>query len=217
MIIGPTNKFLVACLGRHCSGFRRCPGGRNAYHRMLLGILIWGLILISPASATDGLLGVMQALSGVERSEVRYQEEKHLAMLDLPLLQTGRLSYVAPDHLSRSLDEPAGSRFTVHGDQVTLYKKTGKDTHDLNSLPMIKAFVAAFGATLSGDLPRLQRYYEVGFNGGLSEWRLILQPRNSRLASHVSEILLWGAYDKIKGMEIQEVNGDWSRMILLHD
>ena len=36
---------------------------------------------------------VMQALSSVRQSEVRYQEEKHLAMLDLPLIQTGSLRH----------------------------------------------------------------------------------------------------------------------------
>lgn len=183
----------------------------------IVSIVICYLALIKPAFGADALQEVMQALSKVERSEVGYQEEKHLAILDLPLKQTGRLSYIAPDQLTRSLDGAPDRRFVVHGDQVTFEKETGKETHDLNSLPMLKAFIASFGATLAGNLSTLQQYYEVNFSGGLHEWRLRLKPRDSQLASYISLIQLWGNSDKIKGMDIYETNDDWSQMILLHD
>jgi hypothetical protein len=181
------------------------------------GMLLCGLLLSSPAFAAGALQGVMQALAGVERSEVRYREEKQLAMLDLPLLQTGTLNYVAPDQFSRSLDGPGGGKFSVRGDQVVIEKNSERETHDLNSLPMIKAFVASFGATLAGDLPRLQQHYTVGFSGQLQGWRLLLQPKDPGLAAHVQQIQLWGNGDKIESMEIRETKGDWSRMILLYD
>lgn len=180
-------------------------------------VLLCSLLLSSPVFATQALQGVMQALSGVERSEVRYREEKQLVMLDLPLLQTGTLIYVAPDQFSRSLDGPGGGAFSVRGDQVVIEKNTGRETHDLNSLPMIKAFVASFGATLAGDLPRLKRYYEVSFSGQLQGWRLMLQPKDEGLAAYVRQIQLWGSSHKIEGMEIHQSNGDWSRMLLLYD
>ncbi len=104
------------------------------------------LILFSPVFAADALQEVMQALSKVERSDARYQEEKHLAMLDIPLKQTGNLNYIAPDQLIRSVDGPSGTRFVVSGDEVTLEKKGGKEVYDLNNLPMLKAFIASFGA-----------------------------------------------------------------------
>lgn len=174
-------------------------------------------MLFSPVFAADALQEVMQALSKVERSDARYQEEKHLAMLDIPLKQTGNLNYIAPDQLIRSVDGPNGIRFVVSGDQVTLEKKDGKEVYDLNNLPMVKAFIASFGATLAGDLPRLQQYYEVSFSGRKNRWKLKLQPRDTKLTSYVTKILLWGEDDKISGMEIYETNNDWSRMIFLHD
>ncbi len=193
------------------------PKLRRGNHNYIVTTVICYLMLFNPAFAADALHEVMDALSRVERSEVRYQEEKHLGMLDLPLVQTGTLSYIAPDRFSRSMDGPAASRFTVHGDQVTLEKMTGKEIHDLNNLPMIKAFIASFGATLAGDLATLQQYYEISFDGAQNDWRLDLQPRSTRLASYVTRIQLWGSYDRIKGMEIRETNGDWSQMIMLHE
>lgn len=217
MITGPIKNPFIVYLDKSCLSFGRYQGGGNNYSLMLACSLTLCLVLISPASGTDELQEVMQALSGVERSELRYKEEKQLAMLDQPLLQTGNLKYVAPDQFTRSLDGSASGQFTVNGDQVILEKKSGRDIYDLNKLPMIKAFVASFGATLSGDLPKLQRYYEVSFSGGVTEWRLDLQPRDTQLASYITKIQLWGSYDKINGMEIHETNGDWSRMILLYD
>jgi len=185
--------------------------------QVLAGVVICCLQLFNPVFAADILQEVMQALSKVERSEVRYREEKHLAMLDVPLLQTGSLSYLAPDQFTRTLDGPPGGRFLVQGDQVTLEKKIANETHDLNSLPMIRAFIASFGATLAGDLPTLQRYYEISFSGGQINWRMQLQPKEDQLAAYVTRIDLWGNSHKIGGMEIHQTNGDWSRMILLHD
>lgn len=183
----------------------------------IAGIAVCCLLLVNPVYAADALQEVMQALSKVERSETRYREEKHLAMLDLPLLQTGSLSYIAPDRFTRTLDKPQAGSFMVLGDQVTLEKKTGAETHDLNRLPMLRAFIASFGATLAGDLSTLEHYYTINFSGGQHDWRLALQPRDSQLAAYITQIDLWGKSDRIRGMEIHQTNDDWSRMILLHD
>ena len=185
--------------------------------RILQSLICCLLLIISPVFGADALQEVMHALSKVERSEVNYHEEKHIDLLDFPLEQTGHLIYIAPDQFSRSLDSPGGERFLVHGDQVTLEKKNRKKTRDLNSLPMVKAFIASFGATLAGDLPRLQQYYKVSFSGGKSNWQLRLQPKDSKLSSYVTEIILSGNFDKISSVETYKTNGDWERMILLHD
>lgn len=180
-------------------------------------ILVSACCLMSVAAAADALQEVMKALARVEHSEVSFREEKHMAMLDLALIQSGRLSYTAPDRLVRSLDEPVGGRFIVQGDQITLEHNNRKKTHAVNDLPMVRAFVASFGATLAGDLAELQKYYAVSFSGAESSWKLQLLPKGKELASYVDEIRLWGAFGKIAGMEVYEANGDWSRMILLHD
>lgn len=185
--------------------------------RCIIRILGCYLMLLNPVFAADALQQVMQVLAKVNSSEVRYQEEKHLAMLDLPLVQTGSLNYVAPDQFSRTLDGPTGTVFKVQGDYVTVEKASGSETRSLHGMPLVKAFFASFGATLAGDLSRLQQYYEVSFSGALNAWRVELTPRDTELLAYVSEIKLWGNHDRIKGMEIYEPNGDWSRMILLHD
>jgi hypothetical protein len=165
----------------------------------------------------DALLEVMQSLSEVKRAEVDYQEEKHLAMLDVPLMQSGHLSYVAPQRFIRTLDKPVGGRFTIDGETVILEQGGSNKQQSLEELPLVKAFVASFGATLAGDLPRLQQHYQIKFDGNSRSWKLYLQPKDRQLASFISEIRLWGRHDKVDGMEIDEANGDWSRMILLHD
>ncbi len=182
--------------------------------------LVYGLwlgVALTGHVEADSLHDVMQSLSAIKQAEVDYQEEKHLNMLDVPLLQTGHLSYLAPDSFTRTLDAPVTGRFAIQGDKVTLEQRGESKQQNLQRLPLVKAFVASFGATLAGDLPRLQQYYELTFSGDTASWALVLIPRDKQLAEYVDEIRLWGREGKIDRMEIQESNGDWSRMILLHE
>lgn len=184
-------------------------------HTAIAGMLLCWLLLFNSVLADDALQDVMRLLAKVQSSEVRYQEEKHLALLDIPLQQSGTLSYIAPDQLIRSLD--GGDRFTIHGNQIILEKKSGTETHQLDSLPMIKAFVASFGAVLAGDLETLERYYKISFSGEENNWQLHLLPRDGKLAAYVTDIRLRGSQNRINIMEINETNDDWSRMTLQHE
>ncbi len=182
-------------------------------------ILLLGLLMCCAGrlAAADELSALMAALADVQQVEVDYEEEKHLALLDLPLLQRGHLSYQAPDTFIRSLEAPVGGRFEIRGQQVIVETGNRRQQKDLRSLPLVQAFVASFGAVLAGDLRQLQRYYQVDFKGSSAAWKLRLQPNHPDLAAYVSEIRLWGAGAKIEGMEINERNGDWSRMKILHE
>lgn len=187
---------------------------------MTIGLIrfILVLLVLPPLQgAADALHDVMQSLSEVKQAEVNYQEEKHLAMLDVPLMQSGHLSYVAPDRFVRILHKPVSGRFAIEGETVTLEQGGDVKQKSLDGLPLVRAFVASFGAVLAGDLHRLQEHYQVTFQGDINSWKLLLLPKDRQLASFVSEIRLWGRRNKIDGMEIDEENGDWSRMILGHE
>ena len=186
-------------------------------NRVIRRLSLCCLIMAGTAHGETALQEVMQALSNVSQTEVRYREEKHLAILDVPLQQSGRLIYIAPDKYIRSLDAPGGGRFIVDGDQVIVEKGGREKRFNLDEMPGIKAFIASFGATLSGDLPRLQKFYVTTFSGRKEAWELDLKPSEKRLAAQVSHIRLWGRKDKIEGMEIHETNGDWSQMLMLHE
>ncbi len=191
------------------------PGLHPDINKTISGMLMCCMMLFNPVCADGALQDVMQLLAKVQSSEVRYQEEKHLALLDIPLQQSGTLSYIAPDQLIRSLD--GGERFIIRGDQIVLQKRSGTQSHQLDSLPMIKAFVASFGAVLAGDLKTLEQYYKVAFSGDTNNWQLHLRPRDSKLAAHVTDIQLWGNLERIRIMEIHETNDDWSRLTLTHE
>ena len=52
--------------------------------------------------------------------------------------------------------------------------------------------VPAIRATLAGDAATLRRYYDIGFSGDLTRWRLVLTPLSSRVLAAVQRISIEG-------------------------
>jgi hypothetical protein len=72
------------------------------------------------------------------------------------------------------------------------------------------AFVESIRATLAGDLPTLQRFYEVRVDGDASAWRLRLKPKEPRMRQAASEIRVGGSGTWVNAIEIDEAGGDRS-------
>ncbi len=180
------------------------------------GILFY-LSLLSPLQAGEGLQGLMDRLASAGGTEVSFVEEKHLDMLDVPLIQKGRLRFIPPDRFERVLEGPGGGRFVIDGQRVLQQQGDTRRELDLEQLPAVQAFAASFGATLRGDLEMLQKYYEINFDDTADTWVLELLPKDPRLQRFVTRIVLRGQGGLVKRMEVYEVNGDWSDMRLLYE
>jgi len=166
-----------------------------------------------------GVEELMRRLAGIKSSTARFTERKHLAILNAPLESSGTLVYTAPGRLEKHTLAPRRESLVLERDQLTLEDKERKQrrTVSLPDYPVIWAFVEGIRSTLAGDLPTLNRYYQVGLDGGERQWRLTLKPSDPKMLEFVSEIRIGGSRDGINSIEIVESGGDRSVMAITKD
>jgi len=161
----------------------------------------------------------MRAMGQVKSSKARFVERKHLAILSAPLELSGTLAYAAPDRLEKHTLSPHRESLVLEGNRLTLEdgQRNRRRTVQLQDNPVIRAFVESIRSTLAGDLATLNRFYEVGLEGGEQQWRLRLKPREADMQGVVSEIRISGSRDWVSRIEIDETGGDRSIMTVTRD
>lgn len=175
-------------------------------------LLLLPALIAAPARAAT-LEEVMRGLAAVRESRASFTEEKAIPELDLPLPARGTLSWRAPDRLEKHTTEPVEERLTVEGDRLTVERRGTRQELNLDQSPEVRALVEAIRATLAGDLPRLQSFYETRFYDGPGGWRLTLTPRSVRLSAMVQSIEMLGQGARILSIETQE-RGGTTRMLI---
>ena len=156
----------------------------------------------------------MEMLALVPAAKDSFTETKTSAVLSTPLVLKGSLIYQRPDRLEKNVLAPYDERTVIAGDSVTIENRTLKQTRrfSLASSAAISAFVASIRATLAGDRAALERHYSVQLEGRQEAWTLTLTPRDPKLASLVKRILIAGAAERLKRIDIEEATGDRSVM-----
>ena len=170
----------------------------------------------SVASAHDaaGLRALMESFAAIDASRVAYRETKSIDILDSTVEQSGFLSFAAPATVIREIREPVVETYAIVGDTLHVTREGQEERIDLDSTPLVRAFIESFRATLSGDVDLLEAHYHVDFSGDGPQWRLELRPRNRRLAGFIESIEFTGEEIRVDRIRISEANGDWSLMVL---
>jgi outer membrane lipoprotein-sorting protein len=173
--------------------------------------------LVSAPAQTQGksalaLEQLMKDLAQVKSARGRFVERKHLAMLNAPLESSGTLVYAAPGRLEKHMLSPRQESLILDGDRLIIdHKATGqRRTFPLQEHPVLWAFVESIRSTLAGDLPTLQRFYEVRLEGDASAWRMRLKTKEARMRQAASEIRVGGSGTWVNVIEIDEAGGDRS-------
>ncbi len=146
---------------------------------------------------------VMARLAQAPQRRATFVEEKRLAALDQPLRSTGRLSYVRPAHLEKITTAPQPEQLVVDGGRLIM--TAGQDAPrviELDDHPEIRAVVDTIRDALSGNLPDLQRDYDITGSGSLDDWRLVLSWRR-----RCGEVRIAGGAD-VRSIESVQANGD---------
>lgn len=185
-------------------------------------VALGALLAASTAGAEPqnwGLPQLMASLGRVKSSSAQFVEHKTLHLLSAPLVSSGTLLYVAPDQVQKITILPQRERMALSGDTLTI--EGGPDDRSrslpLSSYPQVGAFVEGVRATLAGDLPALERFYEVTLKGDAAAWQLLLQPKDPALGKIVEWIRIAGSQDRITAVETQEGDGDHSTMSVAED
>ena len=175
------------------------------------------LLAVSPPivrSSSDDLQELMSLLAARRHGQVDFVEQHFLAVLKRPVESFGVMTYDAPHRLEKRTVEPRPERLVLDGDEITVERKGHTHVLELAAYPSLLPFIESLRATMAGDLPALERAFNVDFAGNVERWTLTLYPRDSKVSSTVSRVRIDGSRDVLSKVEIFEANGDRSLMTL---
>lgn len=151
----------------------------------------------------------MARLASVPERRATFREQKRLAALTEPLISQGTLFYRRPDYLEKVTDWPVPERLVIDGDRLVLTEANeAPKVVPLGAQPELRTLVEAMRGPLAGDLPALQRSFEVAGSGDLGAWTLTLTPRDPRATRFLRSVVLSGADSEIRTIRLTQANGD---------
>ena len=161
----------------------------------------------APAASTSTLIA---ALGQPPPARTAFAEARFLRVLDRPLVVSGELAWLGGDQLQRRVDQPKQETSTIADGEVTQQRAGKKDrTFSLKRAPQLQVLLDSFVALLSGDAARLQQAFEVRQSGDASGvWKLILLPRDPKVAKTMASITIDGYAKESRCMFMQEADGD---------
>ena len=187
---------------------------RTARPLAVVGLYLAALALparAQPAPAWD-LGTLMRSLAQVHSAAATFTETKTLAMLKTPLQTSGKLRYVAPDYVRKTVLAPTPQDFVLQKGVVTLTADGRTRQFDLSQAPPLAGLVEGVRASLAGDLPTLERYYVIELSGGAARWQLLLRPRDAELSRFLSWLSIGGSGNRITEIDTGGAHGDLTRM-----
>lgn len=157
---------------------------------------------------------LLKLLSARRHGHVAFTEVQRLSILDQPLHSSGELLYDAPDRLEKRTLEPRAELVRLENGMLTMERGHRRRSVALREVPQAAPFIESVRATLAGDRVALERYFTVQFRGNLDEWTLELTPADATLRRSVRRILIAGAQDRVRTVEIDQSDGDSSTLTL---
>jgi hypothetical protein len=182
------------------------------YRWMLLATLVPVLAGAQVVSNSETLDRLMALLAQRQHGVADFQETQYLSLLKRPAQSSGVLSYDAPDHLEQRTLKPRAQSVVLDHGMLTMQVGSRQRTLRLQDYPQFAPLIDSVRATLAGDRAALEQRFEIGFEGDLDHWRLLLRPLEPGLAAIVQRIRLSGERAAILQVEVQQSDGDHSLM-----
>lgn len=179
---------------------------------MLLATLVPVLAGAQVVSNSETLDRLMALLAQRQHGVADFQETQYLSLLKRPAQSSGVLSYDAPDHLEQRTLKPRAQSVVLDHGMLTMQVGSRQRTLRLQDYPQFAPLIDSVRATLAGDRAALEQRFEIGFEGDLDHWRLLLRPLEPGLAAIVQRIRLSGERAAILQVEVQQSDGDHSLM-----
>jgi hypothetical protein len=175
----------------------------------------------APARAAVAAPKLDELLAQWKRSPglyAKFRDEKHLAMLDAPLVSEGTIHFAPPQRLARRTETPIASVLVIDGNKLSFGDGQGKggESMDLGTNPVARLFVDSFIKLLEGDRQGLEKMFRVelaGRPGG--GWRMTLVPKISPMDKVIKELVIvgTGAGAALSEMDVRETSGDWTHTV----
>ena len=165
----------------------------------------------APATEMGELLERLGRMPGFS---ARYEEEKRIAFMSVPLRTSGEMFFVPPHLLLRRVDPPRASLLRIDEETVAFSDATGTQTLDLGANETARILAHTFSQVLAGDLPGLRETYTLTFTPERAgaeppaPWRLELSPRDEALAQAIRGVAVSGRGLRLDEMVVTETQGD---------
>lgn len=176
-----------------------------------------GKLRAEPAEIDMAPASFAELLEGFARTtglEARFEEEKSLALLAVPLRSRGRLYFAPPSTLLRRVEEPYPQDVLVVGDQVRISDDSGEKTIDLGARSEVRPLIESMLWIFTGNLEALERTYDVDYQVVESgeekgrRWQARLLPKHEPLSRIVRELRVSGNGRIADTLELDETSGD---------
>lgn len=181
---------------------------------LVLGGLVLPCAALESSADPAAFEQLLQRLSARRHGHVAFTEVQRLSILDQPLHSSGELRYDAPDRLEKRTLEPRAEVLLLENGMLTMERGHRRRSVALREVPQAAPFIESVRATLAGDRAALERYFTLQFRGDLDQWTLELTPADATLRRSVRRILITGAQDRIRTVEIDQSDGDSSTLTL---
>ena len=175
----------------------------------------------APAAAEKAPADIDALLAGLAKAPglyARFREEKHITLLQQPLVSEGSLYFTPPTRFARHTEKPIASTMIIDGNQLQFGSADGQESMNLGTNPVARLFADAFVMLLSGNRAGLEKIFKMqltpragGAPGASANWKLVLTPRVAPMDKLIKELELRGRGLNLKELDVREASGDWTR------
>ena len=164
------------------------------------------------AETPDRITAVVRGIDTPRDTPIPFVERRTNALLAEPLTLSGEILFTTDGTLSKKVGPPFDESITISARRVEFSRKGKTKRLALDRRPDIKAFYIGMQALLAGDLPALLDAFEVVATETVDDWRLDLVPREEKLRTFVSRMVISGRAGRVLTVRTEQPGGDWQEM-----
>ena len=182
------------------------PSSARCCSALALGaVLFWPGGSGAAQVTLDSLLARFRALPGLE---AHFREEKHLALLEVPLVSEGTIHFAPPSRLARHTTKPVASTLLIDDARLRFGDSGHSETIPLDRNPVVRLFVDGFLKVLAGDKTALEQIFTIELRSRGEGWELRLKPKVAPMTQVIGSIVMKGSGVILSQMTISELTGD---------
>lgn len=154
-----------------------------------------------------------QGLHHVERFRETYTSH----LLTHPTVKKGTLRFIPPSTLVKHVTSPFEEIFTAEGETLR-YENPEQDistTFAMQDVPTLSVFIQGLRSLFTGNVSQLRQHFHLTLTGTSQTWTLNLRPVNMPDSHTIDCIQFMGTNSRLRVIEVREVNGDHSELLLL--
>ena len=177
------------------------------------------LAVLAGSAAADPVpcdrIKMLARFPGLKTLRAEFTDRKRIALLEEPLVSSGRIAYQRPDRIRQVTERPAHQTIVIAGSRVTVVQHDlgREESLDLGTNAVAKAVVGNILLVLGGRLDELSRQYRCTGTEEEDLVRLRLVPLKEPMSTVIREMDVVIAPDaKIRQVTLHEVGGDSSEM-----